>query len=352
MAIAPERPAAPFARAARLGLHASGSAEATRQVKSAIRTRIAASGRSVEEVFAVAEQLVRTEVEDIVAASQAGEAIWPVIDYADIASGTVPAQARTLLRRRGCLVVRGHFTRDQARAWDKDIVSYVEGNQFFENYRGPGDGFFDSIGVRPEIYPVYWSNAQMEARQSERMARVQMFLNSQWKHESDGVQWFDPGPGLAVPDRVRRPPPGTDSGGLRPHLDPGTLDLWMTEATRKLSGTCSTAQSSSTTRGTPHSARPAQVHRDDHVLGIPHVPGLDRPVRHGSRPGCSANGAIPGAMAYLMLRPLLADVPGDDMCGVSVGRAIPVTEKWHELPLRALSGLPDIQATQPGGTAT
>ena len=73
----------------------------------------------------------------------------------------------------------------------------------------------------------------MEARQSERMARVQMFLNSQWKHESDGVQWFDPARDSLYPDRIRRRPPGTDSAGLRQDLDPGTLDLWMTEGYQK-----------------------------------------------------------------------------------------------------------------------
>ena len=40
---------------------------------------------------------------------------------------------------------------------------------------------------------------------------------------------------------------------------------------------------------------------------------------------------VPGAMAYLMLRPLLADVPEDDMCGVTVSRAFPGVHraKWH-----------------------
>ena len=69
--------------------------------------------------------------------------------------------------------MRGHFPREQALAWDQDIVDYVESNRFFENYRGPGDDFFGSVGSKPEIYPIYWSPAQMQARQSDRMARVQ-----------------------------------------------------------------------------------------------------------------------------------------------------------------------------------
>ena len=76
-----------------------------------------------------------------------------MIDYADIEAGTVTADALAKLHRRGCLIVRGHFPHEQALAWDQDIVDYVESNRFFENYRGPGDDFFGSVGSKPEIYP-------------------------------------------------------------------------------------------------------------------------------------------------------------------------------------------------------
>ncbi len=159
---------------------------------------------------------MRAAVDDITAARSRGDSIWPVIEYADIADGTVSAAQLDLLRRRGCLVVRGHFERDQALRWDQDIVDYVEGNHFFENYRGPGDDFFGSVGSKPEIYPIYWSPAQMQARQSQRMATVQAFLNSRWKHESDGVQWFDPAVTRSTRTALRRRPEGADSAGLAP----------------------------------------------------------------------------------------------------------------------------------------
>ena len=53
---------------------------------------------------------------------------------------------------------------------------------------------------------------------------------------------------------------------------------------------------------------------------------------------------IPGAMAYLLLRPLLADVPDDDMCGVTVNQVFPASQRWHSLLLQALSGIPDVRA--------
>jgi hypothetical protein len=318
---------------------------AIRQIKAAIRDRIAASGRTVEEVFAAVERQVEAEADEIESARDRGEEVWPVIDYADIAAGTVPADALALLRRRGCLVVRGHFDRDQALDWDQGIVDYVEANHFFGNYRGPGDDFFGSVGSRPEIYPVYWSQAQMQARQSDRMARVQAFLNGLWKHESDGARWFDPHRDSLYPDRIRRRPPGTDSAGLGAHLDPGTLDLWMTSDYQKAFRHLFS--------GNPERYDPWDAAY--RTVG-PQYPGTTMCSAFRTFQGWTALSdmdrdqgvlhtvPIPGAMAYLMLRPLLGDVPDDDMCGVTVSQVFPASGKWHASLLRALAGIPDVRA--------
>src|SRR6186997_755764 len=87
---------------------------AIREVKAAIRARIEASGRTVEEVWSVITEQLTERVEEIEAAKRAGETVWPVIDYADIEAGTVSPQAIEHLHRRGCVVVRGHFEREQA----------------------------------------------------------------------------------------------------------------------------------------------------------------------------------------------------------------------------------------------
>jgi len=203
------------------------------RTKEALRTRIEGSGRSIAEVFSVMESRVRAQVDEISAATAEGRPVWPVINYADIAAGTISSDDLALLRRRGCVVVRGQFPRQQALDWDQGIVDYVERNRFFEDYRGPGDDFFGSVGSKPEIYPIYWSRPQMEARQSDQMANVQRFLNQQWSNESDGTEWFDPTRDAIYPDRIRRRPPGTNSRGLGTHLDSGTLDLWMTTSSQR-----------------------------------------------------------------------------------------------------------------------
>lgn len=101
-------------------------AAATREIKAAIRARIESSGRTVDEVFAVIEQRVRAQVESIEAELAHGETVWPVIEYSDIADGSVTPEQLDKLHRRGCLVVRGQFPRERALAWDTDIVDYVD----------------------------------------------------------------------------------------------------------------------------------------------------------------------------------------------------------------------------------
>ena len=202
-------------------------------IKAAIRHRLATSGRSIDEVFRAMADRVGAQVDDIAGELEQGKCAWPVIDYADIASGTVSPETVVLLKRRGCMIVRNHFERRQALDWDLGIEEYVGRNRFFENYRGAGDDFFGSVESKPEIYPIYWSPAQIEARQSERMANVQGFLNRLWTSTADDLRWFDPDRDAMYPDRIRRRPPGTTSRGLRTHMDAGTLDLWMTRESQQ-----------------------------------------------------------------------------------------------------------------------
>jgi hypothetical protein len=318
---------------------------AIREIKAALRARIEASGRSVREVFGAIEARVRTQVDEIAADKARGAEVWPVIDYADIEAGTVRAEDVAKLRRRGCLVVRGHFGHEQALGWDREILDYVERNRFFEDYRGPADDFFGSVGSRPEIYPVYWSPPQMQARQSERMASVQAFLNAQWTSESDGVQWFDPARDSLYPDRIRRRPEGANSAGLGPHLDPGTLDLWMTRAYqrafRHLFG--GTVEQYDPWDAAHRTAGP-QYEGTTMCSAFRTFQGWTALSDMDHDQGVLQTVPIPEAMGYLMLRPLLDDVADDDMCGVTVNQVFPAGSAWHPLLLEALTGIPDVRA--------
>ena len=186
------------------------------------------------------------------------------------------------------------------------------------------------------------------------MAAVQGFLNAQWISESDGNRWFDPQRDSLYPDRIRRRPEGATSSGLGTHLDPGTLDLWMTAANQQafrhlFDGTVEQYDPWDAAHRTAGPQYPGStmcsVFRTfqgwtalsdmDHDEGVLHtVP-------------------IPAAMAYLMLRPLLSDVADDDMCGVTTGKTFPASGEWHPLLLRHSPASPTCApATRSGGTAT
>ncbi len=317
---------------------------AIRTIKRALRARIAASGRTVEDVVAEIEAFLTAEVAQIKATRDRGEGVWPVLEYADIAAGTVSADQLAALRRRGCTVVRGHFDRDEAEAWDAEIVSYVDGNGFFDAYTGPADDFFGSLDMsRPEIYPVYWSRAQMQARQHPRMAAVQSFLNDRWTHESDGVQWFDPDRDTLYPDRIRRRPPGADSNGLGTHLDPGCLDLWMTQGYQQsfrhlFAGDFAAYDPWDASYRT----RAAQYPGSTMCSAFRTFQGWTALSEMRNDQGVLHTVPIPKAMGYLMLRPLLDDVAEDDLCGVGLNQVFPVNERFHSVLTDAISPIPDV----------
>lgn len=174
----------------------------------------------VAELFGIAAERMRTEVAAVVAESEQRAAV-PIVSFADIAAGTVDDSTVDAVRRRGCTVVRGTFDRSLAEQWDDDVARYLEQNRFEHEYlaRYPDGG-----GRR--IWGVYWSPSQVAARQHEHMEATRSFLNSLWRHESDGRSWFDPDDDIGYPDRLRRRAPGVEASGLPPHSDAASCRGW------------------------------------------------------------------------------------------------------------------------------
>ena len=265
---------------------------AIREIKAALRARIAASGRTVEEVFAVIEQRVAAEVGEIAAAQDArrdGLAGHRLRRHRGRHGRR--AERWRKLRRRGCLVVRGHFHREQALGWDRGHRRLRREQPVLRELPRPGRRLLRQRRLQARDLPdllVAGPDAGPAERPDGRACRPSSTASG--RTSPTGVQWFDPDRDSLYPDRIRRRPPGADSGGLGTHLDPGTLDLWMTaglpagvpapvrrhrRAVRPVG------------RRLPH-RRPA-VPRHHDVLGVPHLPGLDRAVRHGPRPGRAAH---------------------------------------------------------------
>lgn len=295
---------------------------------------------------------VKAKIINEIAAAKADEAkhgtAWPEVSWTDIAEKKVSPETIAHIKRRGCVVVRQNFARSDALSWDKSMLDYLELNNFDEQYRGPGDTFFGSLEAsRPEIYPIYWSHAQMEARQSDAIAQTQSFLNRLWKFESGGKNWFDPDVSMIYPDRIRRRLPGTTSKGLGAHTDSGALERWLLPAYQNVFRNIFTNQFDD------YDPWDAAYRSDVNEYDVDNTTKCS--VFRTFQGWTALSDMVPGqgllhvvpvpeAMAYILLRPLLKDVPEDELCGVAPGKVLPVSQQWHPELIEGLSSIPSLQA--------
>ncbi|MDT7662659.1 MAG: hypothetical protein QOD04_2215 [Pseudonocardiales bacterium] len=323
-------------------------AAAISAVKRELRARLG-SPTAVTEVFAEVEAAMRAEVAVIEAERAAGQPVVPVVRFADIADGTVPDATVAAIARRGCAVVRGTFPRARAEAWDAELAGYLDDNRFAETYRGPADDVFAGLASnQPQIYGVYWSRPQIQARQDDNMVRVRSFLNSFWRHESEGRTWFDPTRDTGYPDRIRRRQPGSASLGLSAHTDSGSVERWLLPAYQRVfrhvfAGRWSEYDPWDGAYRTEVDEFPSTVM----CSAFRTFQGWTALSEMRPTDGVLQVVPIPSAMAYLLLRALQPDLADDDLCGAVNGQALAVNEKYHPVLLPALSTIP---AVEPGDT--
>jgi hypothetical protein len=319
--------------------------ELIRETKAQLRARLG----DVTTPFKAVEEAMRAEVAEIVDQRRRGEEVWPIVRFADIAAGAVPAETVEAVRRRGCAVVKGTFGRERAEAWDRELVSYLDRNDFAGTYKYVDDGIFGGLAVaKPSIFPIYWSRPQMEAREDDDMVAVRGFLNGFWKHESEGRVWFDPTRDTAYPDRVRRREPCSSSGGLSPHTDSGSIERWLLPAYQQVFR--------HVFAGRPERYDPwdgayrTEVHEFESTVmcsAFRTFQGWTALSDMAPTEGVLHTVPIPSAMSYLLLRALQDDVADDDLCGAANGQALPISERWHPVLMPALTPIP---AVEPGDT--
>jgi hypothetical protein len=304
----------------------------------------------VERVFAEVEEHVRREVEDVVAARARGLPVVPEIDFAAIRSGGVPEAATRDIRRRGAAIVRGVFPREQAAAWNDAIGEYLDRNQYRERpAEASVDGYFSALeSGRPQIFGIYWSKPQIEARQHPALAEVRAFLNGLWRHASGAAVHFDPTRECTYADRIRRREPGDTTLGLSPHMDAGSVERWLDPAYRRVYRHVFS--------GNWHDYEPfdGAFRAQTREIPSPAVCSMFRTYQgwtaltaQGEGDGTLQLVPIAVGIMYLLLRPLLPDVPEDMLCGAEPGRALSLVPDWHPVLMPAVSPIPRVE---PGDT--
>lgn len=327
-------------------LHIEDLPSAIRQIKQQLRAALP----DYAAVFQQVEAEMRRQVAILQAEQERGLAVIPEIQYADIAAGTVVPALIDAVKQRGACVIRGVFTPAQATAWDEQIRDYVEHNRIDERLQHRAeDHYFGALSSnKPQIYGVYWSKPQVEARQAESLTRARIFLNRLWLAQSEGKVHFDPMQVPVYADRLRRRPPGSAALGLSAHCDGGSVERWLDENFRQV---YRHVFSGEWQRYDPFDAAYRTEVRE---IPSPAVCSMFRTFqgwtalsRQGPGDGTLQLIPIANAMAYLLLRALQDDVPDDELCGALPGRALSIKPEWHQALDGALCSIP---LMQPGDT--
>jgi Protein of unknown function (DUF1479) len=302
------------------------------------------------EVFRQVEAEMRWRVNTIVKERETGQEVIPIVQYSDVEAGAVPPELITKIKDRGACVIRRTFAPAQADAWDREIATYVDGNGLDAKLANAAeDKYFGTLAsAKPQIYGIYWSRPQVQARQAESLTRVRVFLNHLWLAESEGQRHFDPNETPAYADRIRRRPPGSASLGLSPHVDGGSVERWLDQNFRQVYRHVFSGN------WREYNAFDAAYRPDAREVASPAVCSMFRTfqgwtalTRQGKGDGTLQLIPIANAMMYVLLRALQDDVPEDELCGAAPGRALSVNPQYHSLLIEALSSIP---LMEPGDT--
>lgn len=281
-----------------------------------------------------------------------GNGVIPRVEWSSVARGEVGSATCAEIRRRGSVIVGGVFERGQATEWNERIGEYIEKNNYAERSasRAGLDQYFSSLASdRPQIFGLYWSRPQIEARQHENLDRVRRFLNRLWEVErADGGVEFDPDRQCNYADRLRRREPGDRSLGLSAHCDGGSIERWCDPGFQRVYQELFFGE---VERYDPFRAEGRTSTRE---IPSPAVCSVFRTFQGWTAltaqgPGDGTLRLIPLAkgMAWLLMRALQSDVAADDLCGARAGRALAVDPRWHA-PL--LDGEVTIPRVEPGDT--
>jgi len=252
------------------------------------------------------------------------------------------------IRKRGVLIIKQTVPRPQAEKWAEEAVKYLNENDYNGNKAKLDDPKDFFSGKTPQIYGVYWSKPQTEARQHPNMQIARAFLNSLWSHKiSDTEIAFDPTREATYADRLRVRTPGNVSG-LVPHVDGGSIERWTNKAYQTLY--------KEVFAGEWEKYNP--FNGVDRVsveeLPFPNVCTVFRSYQGWL--AVSPQGKDDGTLqtipivqestSYFLLRPFLYDALEDDpLCGALPGRQHQFTnKKWFEPLLEGLVSIPHVDA--------
>lgn len=319
----------------------------TQQIRDIKATLRREAGDYKKRFLALHEKMER-EVERIQKAEQSGSAI-PEIEFADIKNNGFSTEESNAIKQAGCAVIRNTLPRDQVEARNEELSEYIISNGYYDTPSTVEDNYFSQLkSDKPQIFGIYWSKAQVWARQHPNMAEARRYLNRLWLYRNGDTLYFDPDHEVSYADRIRRREPGDASLGLSPHVDAGSIERWLEPNYRSVYHQIFSGD--------------WQSYQAFDGANRPHVEEFPSPAvcsvfrtfqgwvaLTAQGPGDGTLQVVPSTLAipYMLLRAIQDDVPDDDLCGAQPGRALTVSPDWHPLLLEGLVSIPQMY---PGDT--
>ena len=314
-----------------------------------LKSKLKDYSKDYKENFNQIEKYIKSEIDEISKLKASKKSIIPEISFNQINQRNTKFVES--IKKRGCVIVRDVFENLTIERLNNDLEKYIEENNYYDDQKkksGLDKYFSDLKSSKPQIMGLYWSKAQMEIRHSENMLKVKKWLNNLWIYKNDEYEVFDPSKELSYADRVRRREPGDNTLGLSPHCDAGSVERWSDDYYQKI---YKDIFSDNFLKFNPFDAKYRDKTTEFESPAVAHVfrtfQGWTALTEQGPNDGTLQLIPIAKAMAFILTRALLDDVPKDELCGSKLGKALSVNKEYHSL---LLEGLISIPIMKPGDT--
>ena len=301
------------------------------------KAEITVAGVDYQKAFQEMDAKIEKELQEIESLVAKGLSPIPEINFNDLSSAD--DDFANLVRKRGCVIVRNVFSEDRVDQWNENLMGYVRDNDYFDKQaeKAGMDKYFSALASgKPQIFGLYWSRPQMEARTSQEMADLRSWLNRLWKWESENGVEFNPDQECLYADRLRQREPGDDTLGLSPHVDGGSVERWLDDGYRNVYRHIFSGQIDQ------YDPFDAAYRTTSSEIPSPAVCSMFRTyqgwtalTRQGPGDGTLNLVPITDAMGWMLLRALQDDIDDTNLCDAKPGRAMVVNDAYHAKLLRA-----------------
>ncbi|KAI9310701.1 DUF1479 domain protein [Dichotomocladium elegans] len=270
-----------------------------------------------------------------------GPDIVPQVSMEDIRAngGRIPEKLVPEVKKRGVVVIKNLVDPQVAAGYKESIQEYLR--------RHPNEvaGFPED---NPQVWELYWSRAQVEARSHPNFIYSTQAINRLWHSNSDTAP-IDLTKNLTYCDRLRIRLPGDSKFALGGHVDGGSLERWEDPEYRA----CYTK----ILEGKWEEYDPYDVtHRITANMDLYNAPGGCSMFRLFQGWMAMSNIATGGgtlracplikeSTAYFMMKPLLgANLNKSEFMGAWPGRCQDITVADHPHIVDTMVSMPDVQA--------